>query len=238
MNTFARSALLSLALATTGIVSEASAQNTVADWLRHMPVNGGRHFDTNRDGRADVITYDTNRDGRGEAARVSSNRDGYLDAVLLDTNRNGVYDQYIFDTNRDGHAETAVIDSNHDGLLDMMGYDLNRTGYYSGWRPYTPPASSAQQGGGGLTLTVGPSNAQQGGGGLTLTVGPSKHWTDGLPPGFGTGGSGVNAWLQPDPHGGGTVYDPVHPRDYGTYNDWKRYSRRSPDGTLYSTGRR
>lgn len=132
--------LLGVAFATTGVVSEASAQNTVFDWVSNMPLDGGQQFDTNRDGTVDVINYDTNRDGQVDAARVDSNRDGYLDVVALDTNRNGDYDQLIFDTNRDGHLETAIIDSNHDRYLDLVGYDLNRTGYYSGWRRYLPPA--------------------------------------------------------------------------------------------------
>jgi hypothetical protein len=207
--------------ATAGVVSEASA-STVNDWLNNMPVNGGSQYDTNRDGRVDHITYDTNRDRRLDAERHDTNNDGYLETVLLDANLNGLWDQVISDTNGDGTLDTARVDNNEDGAFDMVGFDLNRTGYYSGW---TSLSHHAQQ---GNTTRLEPN----GGGGYNIVVGGN---TDGLDayaaardalnqlPGYATGGS---------------VYDPTHPRDYGTYRDSYRHSRRRPDGTLYSTGRR
>ena len=195
MGTFARTALLGLVLATVGVASEASAQNTVAAWVGHMPWNGGQRFDQNRDGRADFIAYDTNRDGRIDAARQDGNLDGYLEMILLDTNRNGDFDQIIYDTNRDGHFETAWIDSNHDGFRDHVGYDPNRTGFYTGWRPFPTPAPGAQQGGGGLNLSIS-------GPGSDVDVRPNSAanqafhnmWS-----GAATHASGSNAWARPAP---------------------------------------
>ncbi|MDQ3711587.1 MAG: hypothetical protein M3388_05150 [Acidobacteriota bacterium] len=132
--------LFGVAFATAGVVSEASAQSTVNQWLSYMPTNGGQQFDTNRDGRVDFISYDINRDGRVDAARVDSTFNGYLNAVALDTDLNGVFDWLIFDNNRDGVLETAAVDNNGDGRMDVVGYDRNRTGYYSGWTSLKRPA--------------------------------------------------------------------------------------------------
>lgn len=209
MNTFAPAALLTLALATTGVASEASAQSPVAHWLSYMPVNGGvQWFDANRDSWVDVILYDTNRDGLVEAARVAGNLDGYLNAVALDTDRNGVWNEFIFDTNRDGVLDQATVDSNGDGHMDMVGYDPNRTGYFSGWTSLSPPASSGQHGAGGVTISSG-------------------YW----PPGFGTGAQYLMVRLPPGTGGssvpppGTTSFDPVAPSDYCTYTDTYRIQR-------------
>lgn len=136
--------LLGVAFATTGVVSEVSAQSPLDQWLSYMPANGGQQSDTNGDGVVDVIYYDTNGDGLVEAARMDTNLNGYLNVVALDKDRNGVFDEYIDDTNRDGVLETAYVDNNQDGHLDRVGYDLNGTGYYSGWTYLSPPAQQQQ----------------------------------------------------------------------------------------------
>jgi hypothetical protein len=131
MNTFARIALLSLALATTGVVSEASAQSPLFQWLRLMPVNGGQHHDLNRNGRVDIIFYDVSRNGRIDAVRMDSNSDGWLDVVALDTNGDGVFDEIFRDTNRDG-VLNALVKRFPNGQ-SYAAHDLQGYGYFSGW---------------------------------------------------------------------------------------------------------
>jgi hypothetical protein len=108
-------------------------RQNINQWLPYMPMSGGVHYDTNRDGVADLIYYDINRDSSVEAMRIDANYDGWVETIALDSDRNGIFEQLFIDRDRNGSLETfrwfsnGTPEQSSRALLDE--FMRNTTGY-------------------------------------------------------------------------------------------------------------
>ncbi|MGI5236553.1 hypothetical protein [Dactylosporangium sp. CA-139066] len=79
-------------------------------------------YDSDGDGRADMLLADTDHDGRADVAMWDTNHDGIVDEVAYDQDHDGKIDLIYHDDDYDGHVdriETA------DGTSDLPGYASN-----------------------------------------------------------------------------------------------------------------
>ena len=85
-------------------------------------------LDTNNDGIADAERYDTNDNGKYDVLAIDSNKDGIIDRWHHDQNENNKWELIIeYDSNKE--INTWYYDSNEDKITDRIGIDSDLDGY-------------------------------------------------------------------------------------------------------------
>jgi len=82
----------------------------------------------NNDGIADAERYDTNDNGKYDVLAIDSNKDGIIDRWYHDQNENNKWELIIeYDSNKE--INTWYYDSNEDEITDRIGIDSDLDGY-------------------------------------------------------------------------------------------------------------
>jgi hypothetical protein len=76
-------------------------------------------YDSDGDGRPDMLLADTDHDGRTDVAMWDTNQDGLVDQVAYDQDQDGKIDLIYHDDDYDGHVDRV---ESADGTDDLPGY--------------------------------------------------------------------------------------------------------------------
>jgi hypothetical protein len=79
-------------------------------------------YDSDGDGRVDMLLADTDHDGRTDVAMWDTNHDGLVDQVAYDQDHDGKIDLIYHDDDFDGHVDRVET---ADGSEDLPGYASN-----------------------------------------------------------------------------------------------------------------
>jgi hypothetical protein len=79
-------------------------------------------YDSDGDGRTDVLLADTDSDGRTDVAMWDTNQDGLVDQVAYDQDHDGKIDLIYHDDDFDGHVDRV---ESADGTGELPGYASN-----------------------------------------------------------------------------------------------------------------
>lgn len=91
----------------------------------------GQPIDLNNDGVPDGMGFDTDGDGKYDIVNYDFNHDGIIDAIGKDTNGNGVIDTIYYDFDHDGIADAIGQDTLGNGSIDTITFYQNGESIHS-----------------------------------------------------------------------------------------------------------
>jgi hypothetical protein len=83
-------------------------------------------------GEAETVGYDSDGDGRVDMLLADTDQDGQTDVAMWDTNHDGLVDQVAYDQDHDGRIDLIYHDDDYDGHVDRVeSADGDLPGYAS-----------------------------------------------------------------------------------------------------------